>query len=184
VEQIEERGLRVGTVHAFQGSEAELVIVSLGLAPDDPPHRRRFVADPHLFNVMVTRARRRLVVVTALEQPDGLIGEFFQYASGPPSRAGKSDADEGWTAELAAELNRLQVLTRPAYEVGRWTVDLCIGPPDNPIGVLCGPHPDGPAAHLARQRALTQAGWRLRDGFASRWNNDPRRAALELAAAL
>jgi hypothetical protein len=45
-------------------------------------------------------------------------------------------------------------------------------------------HPDGPAAHLARQRALTQAGWRLRDAFANRWNADPRRAALELAAGL
>ncbi|MBU2667490.1 AAA family ATPase [Actinoplanes bogorensis] len=184
VERIEELGLRVGTVHAFQGSEAELVIVSLGLAPDDPPNRRRFVADPNLFNVMVTRARRRLVVVSGLSNPDGLIGEFFQYASKPLDKADKSHPQQSWTSELAAELDRLDVLTRPAYQVGRWTIDLCLGPDDNPIGVLCAPHPDGPAAHLARQRALTQAGWRLRDGFASRWNNDPRRAALELRAGL
>ncbi|MBL7257308.1 DEAD/DEAH box helicase [Paractinoplanes lichenicola] len=182
VERIEELGLRVGTVHAFQGSEADVVIVSLGLRPDDPPGRRRFVADPNLFNVMVTRARRKLVVVTAVEQPDGLLGEFFAYASGPRAVA-QPDAEvpPGWAAELATELLRLDVITRPSYGVGRWTIDLCIGPPESPTGILCAPHPDGPEAHLARRRALTQAGWRLRDAFASRWNGDPRRAALDLA---
>jgi hypothetical protein len=183
VEKIEELGLRTGTVHAFQGSEADVVIVSLGLLPDDPPARRRFVADPNLFNVMVTRARRRLVVVTALGDADGLIGDFFAYA-GKPQPIADRHQPTGWIAELAAELSRLGVENRPAYAVGRWTIDLCIGPPDNPVGVFCGPHPDGPHAHLARQRALTRKGWHLRDAFASRWADDPRRAALELASYL
>jgi len=58
--------MRVGTVHAFQGAEADHVVLVLGVGPSDPPGRRRFVEDPHLFNVMVTRARRSLVVVTSL----------------------------------------------------------------------------------------------------------------------
>ncbi len=181
VERIEELGLRTGTVHAFQGSEAEVVIVSLGLQAGDPPGRRRFVADPSLFNVMITRARRKLIVVTALDDETGLLGDFFEYAA-TPLHGSEMSALEGWTESLATELRRLEVITRPAYAVGRWTIDLCLGPPENPIGVLTGPHPDGPEAHLARRRALTQAGWRLRDGFASRWGSDPRRAALELAA--
>ncbi|GAB2612212.1 hypothetical protein Aab01nite_67860 [Paractinoplanes abujensis] len=183
VERIEELGLRVGTVHAFQGSEAEVVIVSLGLSPDDPPGRRRFVADPNLFTVMVTRARRKLVVVTALDRPGGLLGEFFAYAETPPTATQPDmSAAPGWAAELATELRRLDVPTRPAYAVGRWTIDLCIGPPEDPTGILCAPHPDGPEAHLNRRRALTQAGWRLQDAFASRWNGDPRRAALDLTS--
>ncbi len=48
VDRIEEFGLRVGTVHAYQGSEADVVVASLGLAPGDAAGRRRFVADPHL----------------------------------------------------------------------------------------------------------------------------------------
>ncbi len=186
VERIEELGLRTGTVHAFQGSEAEVVIVSLGLMPGDPPARRRFVADPNLFNVMVTRARRKLVVVTALQagEADGLIGDFFRYASVLPDLSAEGEPATGWAGELAAELTRLDVIVRPAYAVGRWTIDLCVGPPANPLGVLCGPHPDGADAHLARQRVLTRAGWRLADGFASRWSGDPRRAALELVNTL
>ncbi|MFF5080485.1 AAA domain-containing protein [Actinoplanes sp. NPDC000266] len=179
VDQIEALGLRVGTVHSFQGSEAEVVIVSLGLSPDDPPGRRRFVADANLFNVMVTRARRRLIVVTALDQADGLIGDFFEYASAAAPASADEPAATGWAGELAAELARLGAEVRPGYTVGPWSIDLCVGD----AGVICGPHPDGAEAHLARQRALHRAGWRLIDAFASRWSGDPRRAALEITAA-
>ncbi|MFC3742466.1 AAA domain-containing protein [Paractinoplanes deccanensis] len=180
VEQIETLGLRAGTVHAFQGSEADIVVVSLGLSAGDPPARRRFVADPHLFNVMITRARRRLVVVTALDTSDGLLGEFFAYASGGLPGAAKPADRTDWAGELAAELERLGVEVRPGYEVGPWVIDLCAGE----LGVLCGPHPGGAQKHLERQAALHRAGWRLMDAFASRWQGDPRRAALEISAAV
>jgi hypothetical protein len=183
VERIEELGLRVGTVHAFQGSEAEVVVVSLGLLPGDAAGRRRFVADPHLFNVMITRARRRLVVVTALDAADGMIGDYLAYAAEPPVPAHPGIGAAGWAGELATELTRLEVTARAGYRVGPWTVDLCVGPAEAPIGVFCAPHPDGTEAHLERQRALHRAGWRLLDAFASRWAGDPRRAALEIAAA-
>ena len=184
VERIEELGLRVGTVHAFQGSEAEVVVVSLGLLPGDPAGRRRFVTDPHLFNVMITRARRRLLVVTALETADGLLGDYLTYASTALGhRPNISDLSGKWAGELAAELERLEVVVRVGYLVGPWVVDLCVGSDDEPVGVFCGPHPDGAEAHLERQRALHHAGWRLIDAFASRWADDPRRAALEIAAA-
>ncbi|SNY61781.1 Part of AAA domain-containing protein [Paractinoplanes atraurantiacus] len=178
VDQIEALGLRAGTVHAFQGSEAEVVIVSLGLSPGDPPARRRFVADPHLFNVMITRARRKLIVVTTLDKTEGLLSDFLAYAATPLPGAAETANPGGWPGELAAELKLLGVEVRPGYRVGPWTIDLCAGD----IGVFCGPHPDGATAHLDRQRALHRAGWRLTDAFASRWSGDPRRAALEVAA--
>jgi hypothetical protein len=55
VAELERLGLRVGTVHAFQGSEAHTVVAVLGLVDDDSPARVRFVSDPNLFNVLVTR---------------------------------------------------------------------------------------------------------------------------------
>jgi len=45
-------------------------------------------------------------------------------------------------------------------------------------------HPDGVDAHLERQNTLRRAGWRLMDAFASRWADDPVRAALDIASAL
>ncbi|MEU4622734.1 AAA domain-containing protein [Actinoplanes sp. NPDC023801] len=184
VERIEELGLRVGTVHAFQGSEADAVIVSLGLVDGDAAGRRRFVTDPQLFNVMITRARRRLVVLSSLTAADGLLGDFLRYAAGPPRPGPAPAPPDGWAARLATELERLEVPVRPGYAVGSWRLDLCAGPASSAVGVLCGVHPDGPAAHLARQAALHRAGWRLIDAFPTRWNGDPRRAALEIAASL
>ncbi|MFI1990781.1 DEAD/DEAH box helicase [Actinoplanes sp. NPDC020271] len=176
-ERIEELRLRVGTVHAFQGSEAEVVVVSTALLDGDSPSRRRFVTDPQLFNVMVTRARRRLIVVTSLASPSGLLGDYLRHAGGPRAIASGAEAT-GWAAELAAELKRLEIPVRPGYTVGPWALDLCVGD----VGVLCAVHPDGPEAHLERQGALHRAGWRLVDAFPSRWHGDVRRAALELAA--
>jgi hypothetical protein len=181
VERIEELGLRVGTVHAFQGSEADAVVVSLGLVGGDAAGRRRFVTDPQLFNVMITRARKRLVVLSSLTTADGLLGEYLRYAAGPPHAGPDPEAPSGWAARLATELERLDVPVRPGYAVGSWRLDLCAGPASAPVGVLCGVHPDGPDAHLARQSALHRAGWRLIDAFPTRWNGDPRRAALEIA---
>ncbi|MDR7278028.1 hypothetical protein J2S41_004806 [Catenuloplanes atrovinosus] len=179
VERIEAMGLRVGTVHAFQGAEADVVIASLGLSDADPASRHRFAADPNLFNVMITRARRRLVVVTAQQRPAGLIGDFLAYAAEPPRPAhAPPDAAKGWAARLGRELAEAGVTVRADYPVGRWTVDLCAGE----TGLICRVHPDGPAAHLERQRTLRRAGWDLRDAFPSRWDGDAARAAMEIVS--
>ncbi|WP_422774051.1 DEAD/DEAH box helicase [Plantactinospora sp. WMMC1484] len=233
VTEIERLGLRVGTVHSFQGSEAETVVVSLAVTDPVPAGRLRFLTDPHLFNVMVTRARRRMVVLTSQPEPNGLIGDYLRHAGSPPgprgepvtvptpSAAGPSAADppaadppavgsfavgpsavgsfavgpsavgpgeaagaeqDGWPAELAAELTRLGLPVRRRYPVGRWSVDLCVGAGAAAIGLSCAVHPAGPAAHIARHGALVQAGWVVADAFPSRWGGDPVRAALEIAA--
>jgi hypothetical protein len=186
--EIERLGLRVGTVHAFQGSEAEVVVASFAVTPGDPAGRFRLLADPHLFNVLITRARQRLVVVTSLAAADarGLVGDFLRYADAPPP-AGAPAVDpttSRWRDALAVELARLGVPARPDYQVGAWRLDLCVGPAPVAIGLTCGVHPAGVAAHVEREQALRRAGWQLRDVFASRWAGDPVRAALEVAATI
>ncbi|GAB7037405.1 MULTISPECIES: AAA domain-containing protein [Catenuloplanes] len=178
VDEIEAMGLRVGTVHAFQGAEAEVVVASLALSDADPASRHRFAADPNLFNVLITRARRRLVVVTAQRNASGLIGDFLRYAAEPPRPAhAPPDAAKGWAARLGRELAESGVPVRADYPVGRWSVDLCA----DEAGLICRVHPDGPAAHIERQRTLRRAGWRLHDAFPTRWDGDAARAALDLA---
>ncbi|WP_232050612.1 DEAD/DEAH box helicase [Actinoplanes sp. OR16] len=183
-ERIEELRLRVGTVHAFQGSEAEAVVVSLGLGDADGAGRRRFVADPQLFNVMVTRARKRIVLVTGLSSMDGLIGDYVEWADTPSVTPGDisemSEMSPTWITALATELRRLGVPVRAGYMVGDWSIDLVAGTPDRFLGVFGTVGPQ----HVARQTALHRAGWQLIDAFPSRWHGDPRRAALEIAAAL
>ncbi len=182
--EIERLGLRVGTVHAFQGSEADTVVASLGVVDGDAAGRKRFVADPNLFNVLVTRARRRMIVVTSLTGSGGLVGDYLAYSERPPTPPGSDVAPErSWAARLAAELSRAGVPVRHGYPVGAWHVDLVAGAGDDAAGLICGVHEDGTAAHVRRQRALHRAGWRLLDAFPSRWPDDPVRAALALSEA-
>ncbi|MEN3614812.1 ATP-binding protein [Plantactinospora sp. ZYX-F-223] len=237
VTEIERLGLRVGTVHSFQGSEAETVLVSLAVTDPVPAGRMRFLTDPNLFNVMVTRARRRMVVLTSQSAPNGLLGDYLRYAALPPeprgepvavpgtSAAGRagggtsrsaqarpaaaattagspagagslasiavrgpapvragSPVPGGWADELAVELARIGLPVRRHYPVGRWTVDLCVGAGPSAVGLNCVVQPAGPAAHIARHRALVEAGWVVVDAFASRWGGDPVRAALDVTA--
>jgi hypothetical protein len=184
LETIRRHRMRTGTVHAFQGSEADTVIIALGVAESDTAGRRRFAAGANLFNVMVTRARKHLHVVTAIGEPDGLIGEFLLYADRPPRSPGNGGSVGKWTAKLADALEGAEVTVRQAYPVGNWTVDLVVGEDERAIGVIAEPHPKGPEAHVARHRALRRAGWRIVETFPSAYEDDPSRAAIDVLADL
>lgn len=198
--------LQVGSVERFQGSERDLVLLSLAVdRADVDRHRRRAggdaptrahdadadvdvvarIEDPNRFNVMITRARERLVVVSSLDESvGGLIGELLAYAEHAPVAEPVRPARHPWIAALADELARLGVTARPDYPVGQWHVDLCIGDGERAMAVECVVHPAGTAVHLDRHRALRRAGWRLTDCFATRWDGDPVSAAVALVTEL
>ncbi|MEJ7845701.1 MAG: ATP-binding protein [Acidimicrobiales bacterium] len=189
-EEVIARGLRVGTAHAFQGGEHDHIVVALGLSPTDTANRRRFVEDPNLFNVMVTRARRDLVVVTAVAppadpaRPAGLLEAYLAYADAPPAPHPGGQPATPWVAALVTELIRNGVAARPAYPVGRWVVDIVAGAGERAAALDCTPHVDGPGAHLDRHRALRRAGWQTLDAWPTRWDGDATRAALDLVPLL
>lgn len=55
---------RVGTIHTFQGKEADTVVLVLGAPLESSAGARRWAGgSPNLLNVAVTRAKRRLYVV-------------------------------------------------------------------------------------------------------------------------
>jgi hypothetical protein len=180
-------GLRVGPVSAFRATAADHVVLVLGVAPDAPPALRRQVEDPDLFNLMITRARRRLLLVTTLDPPSvsrpaGLIDAFLAYARrplGPPPEPRTAPSD--WVAALADQVRAHGLDAQVGYEVGRWSVDLCAGKDGEAVAIEAGVHPDGPEAHIERHRALVRTGWRVIDGYPSRWEGDAARAAFDIA---
>jgi hypothetical protein len=182
-------GLRVGPVEAFRATAADHVVLVLGLATDSPPARRRTVEEPDLFNLMVTRARRRLLVVTALDPPSvsrpaGLVDAFLAHARRPLGPPPEPAAPGEWVAALADEVRANGLATQVGYQVGRWTVDLCAGKDGEAVAIETGVHPDGVEAHIERHRALVRTGWRVVDGYPSRWEGDAARAAADIVESL
>lgn len=182
LDEITGAGVRVGTVHGVQGSEFDEVVISLAAGSSDTAWR--FVNDPNLLAVLTTRARRSVHVVCSAPEPPGLVGEYLRHADVTPGEVAGTDPDDAWTVQLAAELRNLGVPARPGYPVGQWRVDLVVGARESAAAVETRAHPDGVAAHLARWRALHGAGWRVHDAFPTRFDHDPVRAAIELAAAV
>ena len=174
----------MGTVHAFQGNERELVVISLALGPDDLGQSLRFVEDPNLFNVMVTRGKTEIVVVHSFDPADlpaGLLSRYLKHAHEPPLPSESAARPLGWVSELANALRDHGVDYVADYPVAGYTVDLAIGTGAAALGVECEAHPQGPDAHIERHMALRRAGWDLTDAFQSRWLTQPEAAVDRLA---
>ena len=183
--ELETGDLRVGTVHAFQGSERDMIVATLGLGAADVTRSLSFVENPHLFNVMVTRARKEMVVVTSLPAdvvPPGLLTDYLRWSEQAPRPSRSADPASGWIADLAASMAAYQVPVVAGYPVAGYEVDLAVGDDARALGVECAVFRDDPDAHIERHQALARASWHLRDAYRSRWLANQHGAVADLVA--
>ncbi|MCB0961831.1 MAG: AAA family ATPase [Acidimicrobiales bacterium] len=179
---LQEGRVRVATVHGFQGSECDVVIASFGLS-DGEGRGRRFLEDPHLFNVLVTRARQRMIVLSSVDDPPpGLLAEYLRWASSPPPVPADVGPADAWTEQVATAVRDQGVAVHPGYRVGPWVIDLVVGDGAGAVAAATRVHPDGPDAHVRRHLALQRAGWRQAEAFPSDEPGAAVRAALDLVA--
>ncbi len=164
LDQIERSRLRVGTVHGFQGTERDHVIISLGLGAHDT-EALAFVEDPAVFNVMVTRARNHITLVSAIDAASagsGLLGRYLRHEQAPPNSRPETVDGAGWTTRLAQELSEHgahRVITN--YEVAGEHIDIVIGDSEHAFGIETETHPAGAERHIERRLALKRAGWEI-----------------------
>ncbi len=186
-EDVTRLGLRSGTVHSFQGNERDVIIASLAIDGDVSGGSLNFLQNPNLFNVMVTRAKREMVVVTSVDRsvlPAGLLADYLRYADHALHGQDGGVVGDGWTGELAGELENFGVAVVPSYPVAGWKVDLSIGEGDGAIGVETTVHPDGAETHIEQHLALRRAGWVMVDTYQSKWLTDASGAAEMLSKKL
>ncbi|MFD0119937.1 caspase, EACC1-associated type [Streptomyces virginiae] len=159
--------VRVGTVHAFQGGQRDVMVLSPVATGNTPPRTTHWVASQvNLWNVAVTRAKSQLITVGS--------HAFWQGQAGLPSllaersavlRAGtyadqdaavRAEAASGFHEELADWLQEyldacgITDLERAAV-VGGHTVDLLFTVDGANTAVLIDPgpqHDQDPARHL------------------------------------
>ena len=183
---IESLDLRVGTVHAFQGNERDLVIVSFGVGEGAPAASWRFVEDPHLFAVLATRARHGLVLLLSGHPPEhGLLSDYLAQADAPPPRAQPVHPLRPWATTVAERLEAAGLEVRRSFPTGRHVVDVALlDHLRTSVAVECGVHPEGAEAHVERHLALERAGWQVAGAYRSRWEERPGELVIELAQAV
>ena len=180
LEEIDEYGLRVGTVHSYQGDERDLLIISLAVGADEADSAWRFANQRNLFNVMITRARNHVMIVTSRRDPPGLVGDYLEWSKPLEDIVNDVATNDRWIAAVAEALENLDVPVRTGYRVGSHVVDLVAGAGDSAVAIDCRPHPDGPAAHLDRALLLRRAGWNTADAYKTKWGENPTLFAFEL----
>ncbi len=174
-------GLRVGTVHAFQGMERDVVLASLGIGGEDGATTWRFADDPNLFAVMATRARERMEWVVSATPPDGsLIDRYLAQRDDPPDRQRGTPVAHGWTAEVVGHLRDAGLEVIAPYWAGRQLVDVCVHDARTHLAVETTLHPDGPHAHVRRHLELRRAGWPVVTALPAVWGDRPAELAILL----
>ena len=177
--------LRVGTVRGVQGTERDIILVSLVLDERDYATALPMVEDRHLFNVMTTRARSQLQLFHSFDAatlPPGLLADWFHYEANPPGITGPKGQVSRWTEELAEALRLAGYRVITGYPVAGWNLDLVVGEGSAAFGVETTVHSNGVAAHIERHLTLRRAGWHLVSAFESNWLLQSQDAAVELAA--
>lgn len=74
--------IEVGTAHTFQGDERDIMIFSLAVADNSFAQSLTFLQKPNLFNVAITRARKKLITFLSRDPkslPAGLLKDYIEY---------------------------------------------------------------------------------------------------------
>lgn len=179
--EIDALDLRVGTVHSFQGCQRDIVYISLAIDDDSPRGSRSFLSEATLFNVMVTRAKKKIHVVSSLTRPEtGVLAEYLRHAEAPSTVRSGSTPLARWSLRVQDELRHTDLSPVAAYATGRHQIDLVVGEHANAVALVCGVHPDGAEAHIDRHLDLVRNGWNIREVFESRWGDRLAELSIDL----
>ena len=79
---IRKHKLEVGTAHTFQGDERDIIMLSWAVANNSFNQSLTFLQIPNLFNVAVTRARKKQIVFLSKDPkslPSGLLKDYIEF---------------------------------------------------------------------------------------------------------
>ena len=79
---IRKHQIEVGTAHTFQGDERDVMILSWAVAENSFVQSLTFLQKPNLFNVAITRARKKLICFISRDPkglPAGLLKDYLEY---------------------------------------------------------------------------------------------------------
>ncbi len=82
LETIQKHSIEVGTAHTFQGDEKDVMLMSWAIADNSKPQSLTFLQKPNLFNVAITRARKKSINFISKEPntvPEGLLRDYLEY---------------------------------------------------------------------------------------------------------
>ncbi|HEX8998198.1 MAG TPA: AAA domain-containing protein [Ktedonobacterales bacterium] len=197
---VQDHDIAVGTAHTFQGDERDIMLLSFCADPTSHRSTVTFMNQENLFNVAVTRARRRQVIFTGLDPRhlphEHLLSEYLTYAADCLDTDKPEDHQDGGTEferEVAAALQaRGGYTTYLGYPVAGFAVDVVAQRGAQALAIACDGDSQRRVAHpedamldsVAGQAILERAGWRVHRLPYRLWTQDREACLQEIDALL
>ena len=165
-EVIRKHGLVVGTAHSLQGDEKDVVIFTTSIDADAHRSSLQFLETPNLFNVAVTRARQKLIVVTSVEAtdlPSGILREFLMHTTTPwtGSKFGTQQHSDV-ESKFAGQLRNKNLDVWMSLKTAGTEVPIVVANETTNLAIVCDLHRHAGTPnwrHLETQQRLRRAGW-------------------------
>lgn len=193
----------VKNLERVQGDERDAIILTVGYGRT-PDGRMRYVFGPlnneggeRRLNVAVTRAKRRMDVVSAFSafemDPDRLkkegarlLRDYLEYAESGgaslPGRVASKPALNAFERDVGERLEQAGIPVVPQYGVSGYYIDFVARHPELPGKMVLAIECDGDKYHRCpsardrdrlRQEHLERLGWRFVRIWSSEWARDP-----------
>jgi len=179
-ETIRKHDIEVGTAHTFQGDERDIILLSLTLAPNSHFQSIMFAQKPNLFNVAITRARKKLIcfVSRPVESlPSGLIRNYLEYIQdlNKNKRAVNYEYSCPTRKEIAKLLEEEALSVVPEFETCGLKADFAVSDEINSIiveidGLSAEANQEKLAKSIEKQEVLERCGWRVVRISSREWN--------------
>lgn len=129
--------IEIGTAHTFQGDEKDIILISWAYANNSFPQSLTFLQKPNLFNVAITRARKKMINFISKnpkELPEGLLRSYFSYIEDYTNRYNLKNSDEfdeniyknNFERNVAEALRTLGHTVKAGQEISGVSADLLV----------------------------------------------------------
>jgi hypothetical protein len=132
----------VGTAHAFQGEERDIVLLSCVVDNNSHSNILRFLEKPDVFNVSITRAKNLLLVYLSVDQKTLLVDSLLRKYLSHKKEAEKKSLDmpdnkihDQFASEVQAALQRKGIKSYVAHPVAGFMMDLIAIKNEHSIGI-------------------------------------------------
>ena len=180
---VKKHQIEVGTAHTFQGDERDIMMLSFAIAENSHNQSLMFLQKPNLFNVAITRARKKLIVFCSKEitdLPQGLLRDFLNYINElkekneniPELEITDYEYNNKFEQQVAivCEQEGLKVIS--GFETAGLRIDLIISDGENQLVIEC----DGveneiekPVRPSYKQEILERCGFKIMHITAREW---------------
>ncbi len=169
-ETIMKHEISVGTAHTFQGDERDIMILSLTIAPNSHFQSLIFAQKPNLFNVAITRARKKLICFVSKKPENierGLLRRFLEYIQAYKKEvkaqeiASNNEYNNKQEAEIATYFEKEGYKVISNFKSAGFNINLVISKDETTVAVELDGVTKPEGNEITKQATLERCGWKV-----------------------